>query len=149
MIPSLRTARKNLEARGGIEPPIRVLQTLALPLGDRAADSNGPFISRMDSSENTKPANQSLWRRALVRKLNGNLCDQLASTRADTGRREQQSCILPTFWRRAVTVTRYLEQLDAAKSKKCNNAFAIVILPSIEPKATRTGSKADRRRRGR
>jgi hypothetical protein len=25
-----------LEARGGIEPPIRVLQTLALPLGDRA-----------------------------------------------------------------------------------------------------------------
>ena len=25
-----------MEARGGIEPPIRVLQTLALPLGDRA-----------------------------------------------------------------------------------------------------------------
>jgi hypothetical protein len=27
---------EKLEARGGIEPPIRVLQTLALPLGDRA-----------------------------------------------------------------------------------------------------------------
>jgi hypothetical protein len=26
-----------LEARGGIEPPIKVLQTFALPLGDRAA----------------------------------------------------------------------------------------------------------------
>ena len=28
---------RNLEARGGIEPPIKVLQTFALPLGDRAA----------------------------------------------------------------------------------------------------------------
>ena len=27
-----------LEARGGIEPPIKVLQTFALPLGDRAAE---------------------------------------------------------------------------------------------------------------
>src|SRR6266852_2951236 len=27
---------ENLEARGGIEPPIMVLQTIALPLGDRA-----------------------------------------------------------------------------------------------------------------
>jgi hypothetical protein len=25
-----------LEARGGVEPPIKVLQTFALPLGDRA-----------------------------------------------------------------------------------------------------------------
>jgi hypothetical protein len=25
-----------LEARGGIEPPIKILQTFALPLGDRA-----------------------------------------------------------------------------------------------------------------
>ena len=25
-----------LEARGGIEPPMKVLQTFALPLGDRA-----------------------------------------------------------------------------------------------------------------
>src|SRR5216683_6753976 len=30
----------NLEARGGIEPPIKVLQTFALPLGDRASESN-------------------------------------------------------------------------------------------------------------
>jgi hypothetical protein len=28
-----------LEARGGIEPPIKVLQTFALPLGDRASDA--------------------------------------------------------------------------------------------------------------
>jgi hypothetical protein len=27
-----------LEARGGIEPPIKVLQTFALPLGDRASE---------------------------------------------------------------------------------------------------------------
>jgi hypothetical protein len=30
------SVRKKLEARGGIEPPIKVLQTFALPLGDRA-----------------------------------------------------------------------------------------------------------------
>ena len=30
---------KKLEARGGIEPPIKVLQTFALPLGDRASDA--------------------------------------------------------------------------------------------------------------
>jgi hypothetical protein len=28
---------KFLEARGGIEPPMKVLQTFALPLGDRAS----------------------------------------------------------------------------------------------------------------
>jgi hypothetical protein len=27
-----------LEARGGIEPPIKALQALAFPLGDRAAE---------------------------------------------------------------------------------------------------------------
>jgi hypothetical protein len=32
--------RDNLEARGGIEPPIKVLQTFALPLGDRAPGTN-------------------------------------------------------------------------------------------------------------
>ncbi len=29
-----------LEARGGIEPPMMVLQTIALPLGDRATEQN-------------------------------------------------------------------------------------------------------------
>jgi hypothetical protein len=29
--------KERMEARGGIEPPIKVLQTYALPLGDRAA----------------------------------------------------------------------------------------------------------------
>jgi hypothetical protein len=33
-----RTSLKEvLEARGGVEPPIKVLQTFALPLGDRAS----------------------------------------------------------------------------------------------------------------
>ena len=32
----LSMLRKKLEARGGIEPTIKVLQTFALPLGDRA-----------------------------------------------------------------------------------------------------------------
>jgi hypothetical protein len=31
--------RDRMEARGGIEPPIKVLQTFALPLGDRAGCS--------------------------------------------------------------------------------------------------------------
>ncbi len=31
---------EKLEARGGIEPPIKVLQTFALPLGDRASAAN-------------------------------------------------------------------------------------------------------------
>jgi hypothetical protein len=30
-------SEEKLEARGGIEPPIKVLQTFALPLGDRAS----------------------------------------------------------------------------------------------------------------
>jgi hypothetical protein len=30
--------QNNLEARGGIEPPIKVLQTFALPLGYRALE---------------------------------------------------------------------------------------------------------------
>jgi hypothetical protein len=39
-----------LEARGGIEPPIKVLQTFALPLGDRASSTTilpdgGPGIA--------------------------------------------------------------------------------------------------------
>ncbi len=29
-----------MEARGGIEPPMKVLQTFALPLGDRAVREN-------------------------------------------------------------------------------------------------------------
>jgi hypothetical protein len=29
-----------MEARGGIEPPMMVLQTIALPLGDRATERN-------------------------------------------------------------------------------------------------------------
>jgi hypothetical protein len=32
----LVSVRKKLEARDGIEPTIKVLQTFALPLGDRA-----------------------------------------------------------------------------------------------------------------
>jgi hypothetical protein len=31
--------KEKMEARGGIEPPIKVLQTFALPLGDRASCS--------------------------------------------------------------------------------------------------------------
>ena len=34
---------EKLEARGGIEPPIKVLQTFALPLGDRADHSGNAF----------------------------------------------------------------------------------------------------------
>ena len=34
---------EKLEARGGIEPPIKVLQTFALPLGDRAGCSGSSY----------------------------------------------------------------------------------------------------------
>ena len=39
-----------MEARGGIEPPMRVLQTLALPLGNRAVCSTSPkqFLSELN-----------------------------------------------------------------------------------------------------
>jgi hypothetical protein len=32
---------RDLEARGGIEPPVKVLQTYALPLGYRATEAKG------------------------------------------------------------------------------------------------------------
>jgi hypothetical protein len=32
--------KDKVEARGGIEPPMMVLQTIALPLGDRATERN-------------------------------------------------------------------------------------------------------------
>jgi hypothetical protein len=40
-ITSLWKIKRELEARGGIEPPIMVLQTIALLLGDRALDKAG------------------------------------------------------------------------------------------------------------
>jgi hypothetical protein len=43
---SLSRLTKDVEARGGIEPPIRVLQTLALPLGYRAPVNNPIFLLR-------------------------------------------------------------------------------------------------------
>jgi hypothetical protein len=45
-----------LEARGGIEPPIKVLQTFALPLGDRASDQN-PGTNRIPSSQQKRQKN--------------------------------------------------------------------------------------------
>jgi hypothetical protein len=48
---------KILEARGGIEPPIKVLQTFALPLGDRASlHRTGIYRRRAKSSINSKVA---------------------------------------------------------------------------------------------
>jgi hypothetical protein len=40
-----KKAKKVLEARGGIEPPIKVLQTFALPLGYRATESGGNYFT--------------------------------------------------------------------------------------------------------
>jgi hypothetical protein len=37
-----------MEARGGIEPPMMVLQTIALPLGDRATDQRGLMRRRWE-----------------------------------------------------------------------------------------------------
>src|SRR5260370_4504724 len=35
-----------MEARGGIEPPMMVLQTIALPLGDRAIERMSPWTAK-------------------------------------------------------------------------------------------------------
>jgi hypothetical protein len=43
--------QENLEARGGIEPPVKVLQTFALPLGHRAGNIKS-VISRQFSGKN-------------------------------------------------------------------------------------------------
>jgi hypothetical protein len=42
-----------LEARGGIEPPVKVLQTFALPLGDRAVT--------VHPTKKTQPPNFSIF----------------------------------------------------------------------------------------
>jgi hypothetical protein len=48
--------KKLLEARGGIEPPIMVLQTIALPLGDRATGRKScQFLVLSVKSEINKP----------------------------------------------------------------------------------------------
>src|SRR3984893_16273402 len=39
LLPESASLLEVLEARGGIEPPIKVLQTFALPLGDRASET--------------------------------------------------------------------------------------------------------------
>jgi hypothetical protein len=44
---------KSLEARGGIEPPIMVLQTIALPLGDRATGKKLSVVSHPFSVQKT------------------------------------------------------------------------------------------------
>jgi hypothetical protein len=50
-----------LEARGGVEPPIKVLQTLALPLGYRAAGRKKLSVfSNQLSGRNEKHANASV-----------------------------------------------------------------------------------------
>jgi hypothetical protein len=46
-----------LEARGGIEPPIKVLQTFALPLGDRAfVVEQPPIVVTKAASARVAPA---------------------------------------------------------------------------------------------
>ena len=51
--------REGLEARGGIEPPIWVLQTHALPLGDRATVEIGKPRRASLKSGHYKPKNET------------------------------------------------------------------------------------------
>jgi hypothetical protein len=48
-----------LEARGGIEPPIKVLQTFALPLGDRASDANSFYLTNIKFRQKAIPELQA------------------------------------------------------------------------------------------
>jgi hypothetical protein len=54
---SARRSQEALEARGGIEPPIKVLQTFALPLGDRALTPTACFHLRSDPVSRPKMQN--------------------------------------------------------------------------------------------
>jgi hypothetical protein len=54
-----------LEARGGIEPPIKVLQTFALPLGDRA-----PFVKLINTRAHFPEAEQLPHDRSLSAQAN-------------------------------------------------------------------------------
>src|SRR5579859_5508118 len=54
-ISRIRVFWKNLEARGGIEPPIKVLQTFALPLGERAPV---PFTNRCCKRRRIRSGNE-------------------------------------------------------------------------------------------
>src|ERR1700730_13115914 len=49
LLPESASLLEVLEARGGIEPPIKVLQTFALPLGDRASGTNAFYHFQWDS----------------------------------------------------------------------------------------------------
>jgi hypothetical protein len=50
VVAPLKQTLSSLEARGGIEPPIKVLQTFALPLGDRASDANSFYQTETPAS---------------------------------------------------------------------------------------------------
>jgi hypothetical protein len=63
-----------LEARGGIEPPIMVLQTIALPLGDRAVDEelrgeDGREVFALSSCSILQQQTFSALRRILLIKI--------------------------------------------------------------------------------
>jgi hypothetical protein len=85
----------------------------------------------MDSPQKHKTRQPVTLAAGARTKADRKLCDQLASTREDTRRREQQFCILPTLWRIENMITRYLERVDAAKSKNGNKKSAIVILAAF------------------
>jgi hypothetical protein len=55
-----RFESKILEARGGIEPPIMVLQTIALPLGDRATGLKSCQFSTISYQPGKKCAGASV-----------------------------------------------------------------------------------------
>jgi hypothetical protein len=54
-----RSMTAGLEARGGIEPPIKVLQTFALPLGDRASEE-ALFYQRVATTQTKLNRNLAL-----------------------------------------------------------------------------------------
>ncbi len=66
-----------MEARGGIEPPIKVLQTYALPLGDRA---DGLWHQEIITSETR--ADISKIRMELICQPTG--CPQTRSSKGET-----------------------------------------------------------------
>src|ERR1700681_4914931 len=91
--------RKILEARGGIEPPIMVLQTIALPLGDRATGLNGFQLSVFSCQSEKK---STLMADVVLRAASEGIFDRPAVRCSRAGQATpQQNCATTTsgLWR--------------------------------------------------
>jgi hypothetical protein len=148
MIPSLQTTNCTKYWRREAESNRRLEFCRLLPYHLATAPpirADNSICANQLALKTKKTADQCSGGGSLYRRLNRELCDQLTSARKDTKSLEQQFWILATLWRIEITITPYPKRLDAAKSKKCNNEFAILILAREIKIKLRKGSTESRR----